>query len=49
MTGGRADRAALADEVRSLVADVNRLAPTNDAVAEARSLVAAARQALDGP
>ena len=49
MTDGRADRAALADEVRSLVADVNRLAPTSDAVAEARSLVAAARHALDGP
>ena len=49
MTDGRADRAALADEVRSLVTDVNRLAPTNDAVAEARSLVAAARHALDGP
>ncbi len=49
MTDGRADRAALADEVRSLVADVNRLALTGDAVAEARSLVAAARHALDGP
>ncbi len=49
MTDGRADRAALADEVRSLVAAVNRLAPTNAAVAEARSLVAAACHALDGP
>jgi len=49
MTDGRADRAALADEVRSLVADVNRLTLTGDAVAEARSLVAAARHALDGP
>ncbi|MED5392914.1 MAG: PaaI family thioesterase [Actinomycetota bacterium] len=49
MTDGRVDRAALADEVRSLVADVNRLTLTGDAVAAARSMVAAARQALDGP
>ncbi len=49
MTGGRSERAALADEVRALVADVNRLAPTDEAVADARSLVAAARHALDGP
>ena len=49
MTDGRVDRAALANEVRSLVADVNRLTLTGDAVAAARSMVAAARHALDGP
>ena len=49
MTDGRVERAALANEVRSLVADVNRLTLTGDAVAAARSMVAAARHALDGP
>ena len=49
MTDGRVDRAALANEVRSLVAAVNRLTLPGAAVAAARSMVAAARHALDGP
>ncbi len=39
----------LADEVRALVADVNRLAPGVDGLLEARRLVSEARQMLEGP
>ena len=39
----------LADEIRALVADVNRLAPGVDGLLEARRLVFEARQVLEGP
>jgi len=39
----------LADEVRRLVGDLNRLAPGDDALDAARGLVAEARRALEAP